>query len=49
MEVASKGVLEPEKMPPTNRAVYYHALRAHHQIIIWKLLNSNEIHLKAEE
>ena len=49
MEMASKGVLELEKTPPTSRAAYYHALRAHHQVTIWKLLNNNEMHSKAED
>ena len=38
MEMVSKGMLEPEKMPPTQRAAYFHGLRAHLQIVTWKLL-----------
>ena len=43
-----KGVLEPEKMPPTERAAYFHGLRAHLQIITWKLLD-DEFQLKPED
>ena len=43
-----KGILEPEKMPPTERAAYYHALRVHLQIITWKLLD-DEFQLQPEE
>lgn len=32
------GLLEPEKMPPTERAAYYHGLRVHFQVIEWKML-----------
>ena len=42
LEMMSKGVLQPEKMPPTNRAAFLHGLRAHHQIVIWKMLNDKD-------
>lgn len=45
MEMISKGVLQPEKMPPTERSAYYHGLRAHYQIVVWKLLNNDEVTL----
>jgi hypothetical protein len=44
--MACKGLLEPEKMPPSEKAAYFHGLRVHLQIIEWKVLNGN---LKAEE
>ena len=49
MEMAENGVLKPEKMAPTDRAAHYHGLRAHLQIVKWKLLDSNEIQLSPRE
>ena len=41
MEMASCGkTLEPERLPPTERASFFHSLRVHHQIIVWKELSS---------
>ena len=34
-----KGKVEPERMPPTERAAYFHGLRVHLQIVNWKLLD----------
>ena len=34
-----KGVIEPEKLPPTERAAHYHGLRVHLQVIEWKILD----------
>ena len=45
----SKGVLQPEKMPPTNRAAFFHGLRAHHQIVIWKILNDKDVILDPKD
>ena len=33
--MASRGMICPEKLPPTTRAAYFHGLRAHYQIISW--------------
>ena len=33
---ASKGKVDPDRLPPTENATQQHALRAHHQIICWK-------------
>lgn len=38
----SKTTIEPQKLPPTERAAYYHALRVHLQLSIWSNL-SNDI------
>ena len=35
----SDGIIEPEKLPPSERAAYYHGLRVHLQIIEWKMLD----------
>ena len=45
MEMTENGVLEPEKMAPTDRTAYYHGLRAHLEIVTWKFLDSKEIQL----
>ena len=37
--VASSKKIEPQKLPPTPRAAYFHSLRVHHQIMIWKDLS----------
>ena len=45
--IATCLTLEPEKLPPSERASYYHSLRVHLQICQWKYL---DIHvLQAEE
>ena len=38
-----KGKVEPERMPPTERATYFHGLRVHLQIVNWKLLDDDEL------
>ena len=43
LEIKSEGVLQPEKMPPINRAAFFHGLRAHHQIVIWKMVNDKNV------
>ena len=37
-ELAGNGVIEPEKLPPTEDTAHYHGLRVHHQIMTWSLL-----------
>ena len=39
MEMASNGVIIPEKLPPTTRAAHFHGLRVHHQIMNWLVLD----------
>ena len=34
-----RGVLQPEKLPPTERAAHYHGLRVHLQVIEWTMLD----------
>ena len=48
LEMMSKGVLQPE-MPPTNRAAFFHGLRTHHQIVIWKMLNDKDVILNPKD
>lgn len=38
-----QGLILPEKLPPTERAAYFHGLRAHYQIIKWSLIDDFEI------
>ena len=40
--MACKGVIEPANMPPTERAAYFHGLRAHYQIMCWSLIKDGE-------
>ena len=37
VDMASRGVIAPEKLPPSERAAYFHGLRTHYQIILWSL------------
>ena len=43
VELMSKEVIQPEKMPPTNRAAFFHGLKAHYQIVVWKMLNDTSM------
>ena len=43
-----KGVLEPERLPPTESAAYFHGLRVHLQTITWKTLDEESL-LLAED
>ena len=39
----SKVQLQPERLPRTERATYFHILRVHLQIVIWKYLGRVQI------
>ena len=42
MELVTTSLsLQPENLPPTERAIYYHALRVHLQVAQWKSLDIN--------
>ena len=43
MEIVSTGNIDPQKLPPTERAAHYHSLRVHLQVIIWKKLTSDDL------
>ena len=44
MEMVSCGkLLEPERLPPTERAAFHHSLRVHHQVIVWAKLSENAL------
>ena len=38
MEMAAKGEVKPENLPPTYSAAFNHSLRVHQQIITWETL-----------
>ena len=38
---ASKGKVDPDRLPPTENATQQHALRAHHEITCWKSLDNS--------
>lgn len=41
VDLACKGIIAPEKLPPSERAVYYHGLRSHYQIMLWSILEED--------
>ena len=44
MEMAScSKTLQPERLPPTERAAFSHSLRVHHQVILWRELSNKEL------
>lgn len=40
---ASSAELKSQKLPPTERATYFHSMRAHLQTIVWKCLRTGDI------
>ncbi|KAG1678234.1 hypothetical protein GQR58_013491 [Nymphon striatum] len=42
MTATSKKQLQPEKLPPTKRASWFHSLRVYHQICHWKSLKDKK-------
>ena len=48
--VASNSTyLDPQKLPPTERAAYFHSLRVHLQIIVWKRLSNGHDDLNPQQ
>ena len=45
MEMVSlaKTSIDPQKLPPTERAAYFHSLRVHLQVILWKRLTNTDL------
>ena len=42
MVSSTKTSIDPQKLSPTERAAYFHSLRVHLQVILWKrLTNAN--------
>jgi len=44
--IASKTMLDPQKLLPTEQAAYFHSLRVHLQIITWSKLSIDILHPK---
>ena len=40
-QMVSEGLVDPAKLPPTERAAYYHDQRVHLQVITWKMLDDS--------
>ena len=48
--VASNSTyLDPQKLPPTERTAYFHSLRVHLQIIVWKRLSNGHDDLNPQQ
>ena len=39
MDIADKGEINPEDLPPTERAAVQHSLHVHQQTVVWQTLN----------
>ena len=44
----ARGVIQPEKLPPTERAANYHGLRAYFKIMRWKSLEEENLLLSTK-
>ena len=43
IDMCTKGDVQPERMPPTDRSAYFHALRVHHQVLIWHTMSEHDL------
>ena len=41
--MSGRGVINPESLPPTEQAAYYHGLRAFYQIMEWRFFDEDSI------
>lgn len=41
--MARSNTVEPKRLPPTERAAYYHSLRVHLQVVSWNNLNNDSL------
>ncbi|XP_066924439.1 uncharacterized protein [Clytia hemisphaerica] len=48
-QMLSDGLIEPEKLPPSERSAYYHGLRVHLQIMQWLLMDEDDTTFKPIE
>ena len=46
--VSSSKEIDPQKLPPTERAAHYHSLRVHLQVILWKKLMHEDLQLNPQ-
>ena len=49
MVASSRTSLDPQKLPPTERAAFFHSLRVHLQVILWKKLVNDHDDLNPEQ
>ena len=49
MVASSRTSIDPQKLPPTERAAYFHSLRVHLQVILWKKLVNDHDDLNPEQ
>ena len=47
--VSSSKAIDPQKLPPTERAAFYHSLRVHLQVTLWKKLTHEDLKLEPEQ
>ena len=48
LELVTSKAIDPQKLPPTERAAYFHSVRVHLQIILWKELKHKDIRFNPE-
>ena len=41
LDMACKGIVTPEKLPPSERTSYSHGLHTHYQVLDWSLLGDD--------
>jgi hypothetical protein len=37
------STLQPEKLPPNERSAFFHVLRVHYQVVVWKNLSNDDL------
>ena len=47
--VSASKVVDPHKLPPTERAAYFYSLRVHLQVMLWKMLTTEEYQFDPEK
>ena len=47
--ISSNKAIDPQKLPPTERAAHFHSLRVHLQVMLWKKLIHEDLQLDPEQ
>ena len=47
--VSASKVVDPHKLPPTERAAHFHSLMVHLQVMLWKMLTTEEYRFDPEK
>jgi len=47
--VSANKIVDPQKLPPTERAAHFHSLRVHLQVILWKRLTHQDLDFDPEQ